>query len=110
MQRTYRAEVAGRFDSPDAALKETLLAEQPAHDYTESGFTEEGTFTYAPALTRFTLRYLLVVEADSAVEADEQAALEAEVRAQEYLDGRGIPVKALTTTLTCLEDVKPRKG
>lgn len=107
--RTYRVQVAGRFERPQGELRERLLAEQAEHDYTVSAFTPEGTFTYADALTRFTLRYLLEIDAPTAVEADEQALVEGEVRAEEYLAARGIGHGELTTTSTCLEDVKPRR-
>ena len=40
-------------------------------------FTSEGTFTYTPTLTRFTVRYLFEVSEDSAGEADEAAEVEA---------------------------------
>ncbi len=106
--RTYRVQVSGLFDRPEPAVRARLLAEQPQHDVFSSGFTAEGTFTYAPTITRFTLRYLIETEAGSAVEADELAALEGEVRAERFLADRQIPVKALSVSITCLDDVKRR--
>ncbi|RKS75599.1 hypothetical protein CLV35_2073 [Motilibacter peucedani] len=110
MVRTYRVQVTGRFDAPAPDVREQLLAEQPAHDVYASAFTPSGTFTYTPTLTRFTLRYLLDVDESSAAEADVVAELEGEVRAVDYLAGRGIPAKGLRTTTTCIEDVTAKRG
>jgi hypothetical protein len=107
--RTYRVQVAGQFDRPATAAREKLLAEQPEHDYTLSAFSPDGTFTYSTALTRFTLRYLIDIAAESAVEADAEAVLSGEIRAIDFLTARDIPYKALDTTMTCLQDVKVRR-
>ena len=74
-----------------------------------SAFTPQGTFTYAPSLTRFTLRYLLEVWEESAAEADEAAAVEGELLASEYLASRGITHKPLTVSAVCLQDVKVKR-
>ena len=71
--RTYRVQVTGQFAGLMPAVSEQLRDEQGAHDLFLAAFTPEGTFTYAPTLTRFTLRYLLEVSEDSAAEADEVA-------------------------------------
>ncbi len=107
--RTYRVQVAGQFDCPEPATRERLLAEQDQHDFRLSGFVPDGTFTYSTPLTRFTLRFLIDIEATSAVEADADALVEGEIRATEYLESRGIPYKALTPSSTCLQDVKTRR-
>ncbi|MFF4761031.1 DUF6204 family protein [Streptomyces sp. NPDC001292] len=107
--RTYRAQVAGQFDRPGPPVRTRLLDEQPEHDLRSAVFSKEGTFTYTPTLTRFTFRYLIGIEADSAAEADGLAALEAEVRAIDYLASLTIPFKNLTTTTTCLDDVKIKR-
>jgi hypothetical protein len=109
--RTYRVLVTGQFDQPASTVRAQLLAEQPAHDVVASAFAPEGTFSYTPTLTRFTLRYLLSIDEGSAVEADAMAELEGEIRARDYLVGRGVPFKALTVSATCMQDVKvkPRR-
>ena len=101
-------QVSGRFDGLDPATKTQLLAEQADHDVLVSAFSPEGSLTYSPSLTRFTLRYLLTVTEASAAEADEAAVVEGELLARELLDARGLTHKSLTTSSTCLEDVKRR--
>lgn len=109
MARTYRAESIGQFDRPTGSVRQHLLAQQPAHDVFSSAFTTEGCLTYGPALTRFSVRQLLVVQAASAVDADAEAAVEAEVRALALVESFGAAVRGeLATSLTCLEDVKRR--
>ncbi|WP_415954329.1 DUF6204 family protein [Streptomyces sp. KLOTTS4A1] len=107
--RTYRAQVTGRFDGLEQPLRTQLLAEQPEHDLQLAAFTEDGTFTYTPTLTRFTFRCRIGVDADSAVEADELAAVEAEVMTIDYLTSRTIPFRQLRTTTTCLDDVRIKR-
>lgn len=107
--RTYRAIVTGQFARPlPDEVKAKLVAELDDHDFTTAAFTPQGTFIYASALTRFTFRVLLEIDEPTAVDADEAAAVEAELRAQDYLDERGIPARDLTVSLTCLDDVKVR--
>lgn len=101
-------QVAGRFAGLDPDTQQRLRAEQPAHDITVSAFCPEGSFSYAAALTRFTVRYLLEVTEPTAVEADEAALVEAELLARELLDARGLGHRGLTTTATCLDDVRRR--
>lgn len=108
--RTYRVEVAGQFDRPVGALRQALLDAQPDHHLSLAAFTVDGTFTYAPSLTRFMFRYLIEATEESAVDADALALLVAEMRSQDYLAARGIPVKGTRTTATCLEDVKVRRA
>jgi hypothetical protein len=67
------------------------------------------TFTYTPTLTRFTLRYLLEVEEESATEADQAALVEAELLATDFLESRGITHKPLTVSAACLQDVKIKR-
>jgi len=107
--RTYRVQVTGQFDRPASAVRERLLAEQSAHDVFASAFVAEGTFSYAPTLTRFTLRYLLDIDQGSAADADMAAELEGEILAGSYLEERDIPFKALTVSVTCMQDVKVRR-
>lgn len=108
--RTYRTEVVGHFVRPEGELRERLLATQGEHDVFSSAFTAEGCWTYGPTLTRFTVRYLLAVEASSAVAADEDAHTEALVRTMALLEDAGVAWRGeLTASVTCLEDVKPRR-
>ena len=107
--RTYRVEVTGQFDRPAGDVRQALADGQPDHDRAAAAFTKEGTFTYAPTLTRFMFRYLIEVDEDSAVEADAMAVLTAEVRSQDYLAAQGIPTKGTRTTAICLEDLKIRR-
>lgn len=107
--RTYRAQVTGRFDGLEQPLRTRLLAEQREHDLQFAAFTEDGTFTYTPTLTRFTFRCRVEADADTAVEADDLAAVEAEVMAIDYLTSEKIPFKRLRTTTTCLDDVKIKR-
>jgi hypothetical protein len=107
--RTYRVEVSGQFDCPVGGVRQALADDQRNHDRTAAAYTAEGTFTYAPSLTRFMFRYLIEVDEDSAVEADAIAVLIAELRSQDYLTAQGIPSKAARTTATCLEDLKIRR-
>lgn len=109
MTRTYRVQVSGQFAAPTHAVRARLRAEQPDHEVFVSAFTSEGTFTYAPSLTRFTLRYLLEVSEDSAAEADEAAAVEGELLASLYLDSRGISYKPLRVSAVCMQDVKVKR-
>ena len=81
MTRTYRVQVTGQFADLTPTVRAQLRAEQAEHDLFLAAFTPEGTFTYTPTLTRFTLRYLLEVSEDSAAEADEAAGVEGELLA-----------------------------
>ena len=77
--RTYRVQVTGQLADLTPTVRAQLRAEQAEHDLFLAAFTPEGTFTYSPTLTRFTLRYLLEVSEDSAAEADQAAAVEGEL-------------------------------
>jgi hypothetical protein len=109
MTRTYRVLVSGQFAAPTPAVRARLRAEQADHDVFISAFTPEGTFTYTPSLTRFTLRYLLEVSEESAAEADEAAAVEGELLASHYLESRGISHKPMTVSAVCMQDVKVKR-
>ncbi len=102
-------QVTGQFSGLTPTLSGKLRDEQRQHDVFLAAFTPEGTFTYAPTLTRFTLRYLLEVAEDSAAEADEAAGVEGELLAAQYLESRGITHKPLTVTAVCMDDVKVRR-
>jgi hypothetical protein len=86
-----------------------LRDQQAEHDLLLAAFTPEGTFTYSPSLTRFTLRYLLEVAEDSAAEADEAALIEGELLATQFLESRNITHKPLAVSAVCLDDVKVRR-
>lgn len=103
--RTYRVQATGLTP----ACKAQLLDGQADHDVFASAFTPEGTFTYAPSLTRFTLRYLLEVKDASAAEADAAALIEGELLATDFLASRGLAHKPLNITAMCLQDVKVKR-
>ena len=107
--RTYRVQATGQFAGLTPAVTAQLRDQQAEHDLFISAFTPEGTFTYAPTLTRFTLRYLLEVSEETAVEADEAAVVEGELLAADYLGCRSITHKPLTVTAVCMEDVKVKR-
>jgi hypothetical protein len=104
--RTYRVQVTGQFTGLNPPASAQLQAEQAEHDVFLSTFTREGTVTYTPTLTRFTLRYLLEVSEESAAEADGAATVEGELMAAQFLESRSITHKPLTVTAVCLDDVK----
>jgi hypothetical protein len=107
--RTYRVQATGQFADLTPALKGRLLEVQADHDVFSSAFRPAGTFTYAPSLTRFTLRYLLEVEEDSAAAADRAALVEGELLATDFLESRGLTHKPLTVSAVCLQDVKVKR-
>ena len=108
MTRTYRVQVTGQFADLVPTARAQLQASQAEHDVFLAAFTPEGTFTYTPTLTRFTLRYLLDVSEGSAAEADEAAAVEGELLAITFLESRRITHKPLSVTAVCLDDVKTK--
>ena len=107
--RTYRVQMTGQFAGLTPAVSAQLRDEQGEHDLFLAAFTPEGTFTYTPTLTRFTVRYLLEVSEDSAAEADEAAQVEGELLAGQYLESRGISHRPLTVTVVCMDDVKVKR-
>lgn len=102
-------QASGQFTALTPTVRAQLRAEQADHDIFAAAFTSEGTFTYAPSLTRFSLRYLLDVSEESAAEADEAAVVEGELLASHYLETRGISHKPLTVSAVCLQDVKVKR-
>lgn len=109
MTRTYRVQVTGQFADLTPTIRAQLRAEQAQHDLFLAAFTQEGTFTYTPTLTRFTLRYLLEVVEGSAAEADEAVGVEGELLAIEFLEARSIAHKPLTVSAVCVDDVKVKR-
>lgn len=107
--RTYRVQVTGQLAGVAPETRAALRADQAEHDLLLSAFTPEGTFTYAPSLTRFTLRYLLEVVDRPAAEADQDVLVEGELLATDHLTSRGLGHKPLTVSATCLQDVKVRR-
>lgn len=110
MSRTYRVTVAGRFAGLTPEQKDRLRAEAAEHDMFHAAFTPEGTFIYSDALTRFTVRSLVTSEEGAPADADAEAVALAEDAARGLLAGQGLGYKHLTSTFTCLEDVKVRGG
>ena len=82
---------------------------RPPGRHRQASSSQTLTFTYTPTLTRFTLRYLLEVEDESAAEADQAALVEAELLATDSLESRGITHKPLTVSAACLQDVKIKR-
>lgn len=98
-----RVKVRGRFGALDDELAAALRAE--ARSAPLPGFSEEGTFSFEPALTFFTFRYQLRARAGSEDEAREQVEAEALRRATAVLEQRGIPVRDVTTSAWDLAEV-----
>jgi hypothetical protein len=76
-------QVTGQFADLTPTVRAQLRDEQAEHDLFLAAFTPEETFTYAPTLTRFTLRYLL--------------------------EARSITHKPLTVSAVCMDDVKIKR-
>ena len=57
MTKIYRAAVRGHLSDIDDATRTALVALADEHDYFNSAFTAEGTFTYDPQLVAFNVRY-----------------------------------------------------
>lgn len=102
-------QMTGQFAGLTPAVRAQLRNEQGEHDRLVAAFTPEGTFTYTPTLTRFSVQYLLEVSEDSAAEADEAAGVEGELLADQYLESRGITHKPMTVTAVCMDDVKVKR-
>jgi Family of unknown function (DUF6204) len=107
--RAYRVQVTGQFAGLTPAIKAELREDQADHDVLVSAFSPEGTFTYTPSLTRFTLRYLLELTDLPAAEADQAVLVEGELLAADFLESRGITHKPLTVSAACLQDVKVKR-
>jgi hypothetical protein len=102
-------QATGQFAALTSAFSAQLRDEQADHDVFVSAFTQEGTFSYTPTLTRFTLRYLLELSEGSAAEADEAAVVEGELLAADFLESRGITYKSLTVSAVCMQDVRVKR-
>lgn len=91
------------------AINAELREDQADHDVLVSAFSPEGTFTYTPPLTRFTLRYLLKLTDLPAADADKAVLVEGELLAADFLESRGITHKPLSVSAVYLQDVKVRR-
>src|SRR5690606_11686900 len=94
--RIYRVKVRGRFGALDDEVASALRTE--ARTAALPGFSEEGTFSFEPALTFFTFRYQLRSRAEDEGEARTEVEAEALRRASAVLEGRGIPMRDVTTS------------
>jgi hypothetical protein len=106
--RTYRVIVRGVLDGLDDAQRTRLRAELPAHDLMAARYTAEGTLSYDAALAAFSHRVLVQVPPGPAEEDDAHTA--GELAAMEYLDTAGLGYRRLRSTVTCMDDVKIRRG
>lgn len=109
MERTYRITVRGRFDALGDDQRKKLLAEQSDHDMFAARFSPEGTFLYEPSLINFQLRYEIIADEASPVDADTSAELQATERAHADLAHRQLNGTVTAVAMTCVNDLKPRK-
>ena len=108
-ERSYRATVRGRFGPLPAEQHQSLLAQQEDHTMFASRFIPEGVFLYERELVGFQFKYLLTSLEQSRSDADVEASLVAEHRAETDLRARGLAGKNLEVSIVCLEDTKQRK-
>lgn len=104
---TYRVLVRGKFDRPDQATREKLLAAAGSDDLTGQLFGPEGTLTYSHHLGGFSFRVSVEVTAGDA--ATRQAHDQAELMAMELLEREGYPYRDLAVSSTCLDDIRARR-
>jgi hypothetical protein len=104
---TYRVLVRGKFDRPSEAVRAKLLADSTDGGLADLEFTDAGALTYSPHLGGFSFR--VTVEVTQGHDATQRAHDEAELKAMERLEGEGYPYRALTTTSTCMDDIKIRR-
>ncbi len=105
MTKIYRAAVRGHFSDIDDATRTALVALADEHDYFNSAFTAEGTFTYDPQLVAFNVRYEMRFVPDDPSDPDdivtdaevETAAME---RAIAWLDSKGYGHRRLSVSVT----------
>jgi hypothetical protein len=93
--RTIRVTVRGVFDSLTPTQRADLLADAAEHDLAFAEYTTEGSLTYdIAARPFFTFRY-----AGTAAEEKDipEVTAQAELAAEEYLRGRGLGFKNLTS-------------
>jgi hypothetical protein len=110
MNRTYRVTVRGRFEEVSAPQRERLREQQEAHGMFASRFTPEGAFLYTPELVGYQFRYLLHIQENNSEDADLAARLEAQELAEAGMRERGLRGRIVDISLTCLDEVKIRKG
>ena len=71
--QVFRVTVRGRFYELSDATRRWLVASQNQHDIFQSSFTQEGTFTYDPAIDFFNFRYEVRVEPSDAPPTEAEA-------------------------------------
>ncbi len=98
MAEVFRVTVRGRFFQLSDASRRWLVASQDEHDIFRSSFTQEGTFTYDPAIDFFNLRYEVRVEPSDAPpsEAEGHAIASALLEAEAFLRTMKIGFRNLT--------------
>ncbi|MGW0533201.1 DUF6204 family protein [Streptomyces sp. NPDC003032] len=102
-QHTYRVIVRGTWDELTDASRATLLAEVEEHGLARMKFTPEGSLTYDRALKHFSLRYVVLCDAE---DGDEMAGALAEEQAEARLRELGHGFRGLRSTVTDMDTMK----
>ncbi|WP_030789849.1 DUF6204 family protein [Streptomyces sp. NRRL S-920] len=102
-QHTYRVIVRGTWDELTDASRAALLAEVEEHGLARMKFTPEGTLTYDRALKHFSLRYVVVSDAE---DGEEMAGALAEEQAETMLRERGLGFRDLRSSVTDMDTMK----
>ncbi|MDY7090717.1 MAG: DUF6204 family protein [Actinomycetota bacterium] len=95
MSRAVRVTVRGSFDNLTAEQMSSLTAAAADHDFMNTQYTTDGYLSYdLPARPFFTFRF-----AEQAADADEvpQAAMRAQIKAEDWMAEHGYPIKNVTT-------------
>ncbi|WP_236046637.1 DUF6204 family protein [Paractinoplanes ovalisporus] len=103
MSRAVRVTVRGSFDGLSEAQMASLVAVAGEHDFMNTQYTAEGYLAYdLPGRPFFTFRF-----AEEAADADEvpQAAVRAQIKAEEWMAERGYPIKNVTVQAVDMAEV-----
>lgn len=98
-----RVTVRGSFDGLSAEQVASLVAVGAEHGFMNTRYTAEGYLAYdLPARPFFTFRF-----AEEVAEADEvpQAAVRAQIKAEEWMAERGYPIKNVTVQAVDMAEV-----
>jgi hypothetical protein len=107
--RAYRVQATGQFAGPQPSPQGPTARRAGRPRRAHLRVHTRGDVHLHADLTRFTLRYLLEVEDDSAAEADAAALVEGELLAADFLESRGLTHKPLNVSAVCLQDVKVKR-
>ncbi|MBB4691821.1 DUF6204 family protein [Paractinoplanes abujensis] len=103
MGRAVRVTVRGSFGKLSAEQVAALVAASAEHDFMNTQYTPEGYLAYdVPARPFFTFRF-----AEEVGGADEvpQAAVRAQIKAEEWMAGHGYPIKNVTVQAVDMAEV-----